>query len=80
MYASLPRSLKTELQTNSRVIEDPELVAQRQEMIRSRTPKQLSQINNLDEFPIPTRIETLIKANKRSLKSTASKESSLNKR
>ena len=79
MYASLPRALKSEVFVASRVIEDPEILAQRQETVRSRTPAQLSRINNLDEFPIPTRIETLIKS-KRNLKSTADKESMLNKR
>ena len=80
MYATLPKSLKEQNLVTKVKIDDPEIVAQRQEIVRTRTPAQLSQINNFDEFPIPTRIETLIKANKRSLKSTASKESSLNKR
>ena len=81
MYATLPKSLREQnLITNVKSDKDPEVLAKRQEIVRTRTPAQLSQINNFDEFPIPTRIETLIKANKRSLKSTASKESSLNKR
>lgn len=62
MYNSLPKSLtKSEVLCSSRVIEDPDLIAQRQEMVRSKTPRELSQINALDDFPIPTKIETLIK-------------------
>ncbi len=42
MYNTLPKSLKTEVHVKSRIIEDPELLAQRQEIIRSKTPKELS--------------------------------------
>ena len=78
MYATLPKSLKEQNLITASLIEDPEVVAKNQEIVKSKTPAQLAQINNLDEFPIPNNIETLIK--KRTLKSTASKEASLNKR
>merc|ERR1712156_1304984 len=73
MYATLPKSLREQnLITNVKSDEDPEVLAKRQEIVRTRTPAQLSQINNFDEFPIPTRIETLIKANKSSLNKSKS--------
>ena len=78
MYATLPKSLKEQNLITASLIEDPEVVAKNQEIVKSKTPAQLAQINNLDEFPIPNNIETLIK--KRTLKSTSSKEASLNKR
>merc|ERR1740129_2308372 len=77
MYATLPKSLKEQNLITASLIEDPEVVAKNQEIVKSKTPAQLAQINNLDEFPIPNNIETLIK--KRTLKSTSSKEASLNK-
>lgn len=64
MYNTLPKSLKSEVLVSSRVIDDPELIAQRQEIVRSKTPRELSQINTLDDFPIPTRIENLVKKSK----------------
>ena len=75
MYNTLPRSLKTELLTSSRVMEDPEELALRKELIATKTPKELSAITSLDEFPLPTKIETLVRKKKRTLKSTSSKES-----
>lgn len=64
MYNTLPKSLKSEVFVASRVIDDPELIAQRQEMVRSKTPRQLAQMSTLDDFPIPTRIENLVKKSK----------------
>ena len=78
LYATLPKSLKEQNLITATLIEDPEVVAKNQEIVKSKTPAQLAQINNLDEFPIPNNIETLIK--NRTLKSTSSKEASLNKR
>ena len=60
MYETLPRSLKTEVLVKSRVMEDPEELERRKELIESKKPKELSKINGLNDFPIPTRIETLI--------------------
>ena len=74
MYNTLPRSLKTEVFVASRVIEDPEQLRERQELIKTKTPKELSNITSLDEFPLPTRIETMVRKKKRGLKSSSSKE------
>ena len=41
----------------SRVLEDEEVIKQRQELIRSKTPAELSQIHGLDDFPVPTFVE-----------------------
>ena len=64
MYASLPRSLKTEVLVRAREMEDPEELQARKELIEAKKPRELSRINGLNDFPIPTRIETLI-GNKR---------------
>ena len=41
----------------SRVLEDEEVIKQRQELIRSKTPAELSQIHGLDDIPVPTFVE-----------------------
>lgn len=73
MYNTLPRSFKTEVLVSAKE-EDPELVRERQELIKAKTPKELSVIHGLDEFPLPERIETMVRPNKRALKSSSSKD------
>ena len=65
MYASLPRSLKTEVLVTSRVMVDPEQLQARKELIEAKKPSELSRINGLNDFPIPTRIETLMRNKRR---------------
>ena len=72
MYNTLPRSLKTEVLVASKIIDDPEVLQARQELIKTKTPKELSVISGLDDFPLPTKIETLVRKNRRGSK--ASKE------
>jgi hypothetical protein len=57
IYESLPSSLKSELIVRSRNIVDEEELKQRQELIRSHTPSQLSEIKSLKDFPVPKFIE-----------------------
>jgi hypothetical protein len=57
IYASLPRSLKSELLVRSKVDEDEEKLKYRQTLIETKTPAELSQIHNLSEVPVPKRIE-----------------------
>ena len=59
IYDTLPRSMKSEVLVKARV-EDPEIQKQRQELTRSKSPVELSQISSLAEFPIPKNIETLL--------------------
>ena len=42
------------------VEQNQELVAERQETIRTHTPAQLSQIHGLSDLPIPACIENLV--------------------
>merc|ERR1712223_515345 len=65
IYATLPSSLKTDLMVRSR-IEDPEIQSQRRQIAQSKSVSELSQIQNLGEFPIPTTIEKLMAAKKQS--------------
>ena len=55
----LPDSMKSEVLVKARV-EDPEIQKQRAELTKCKTPNQLSQINSLADFPIPTTIETML--------------------
>ena len=47
-------------------IEDPEIQSQRRQIAQSKSVSELSQIQNLGEFPIPTTIEKLMAAKKQS--------------
>ena len=44
--------------------EDPEVQMQRQELTRSKSPVELSQISSLSEFPIPKNIENMMSKKK----------------
>lgn len=56
IYESLPSSLRNEVIVRSRTITDEESKA-RQEIIRSKSPVELSQISSLKEIPVPKSIE-----------------------
>jgi len=59
IYESLPSSLRNEVIVRSRPITDEESKS-RQELIRSKSPVELSQISSLKEFPVPKPIENLL--------------------
>merc|ERR1712130_928407 len=70
----LPQSwLDTKLVCRTKVEEDPEILAKRQEMVAGKSVSELSKMSGLDDFPLPTRVETLVRK-KRVLKSTDEKE------
>merc|ERR1711879_123640 len=52
IYDSIPASLKSELMVKT-AEQDQELVAERQETIRTHTPAQLSEIHSISDVPIP---------------------------
>ena len=56
LYETFP-SLKTQCSVRSRVLEDEEVIKQRQELIRSKSPAQLSEIHGLDDIPVPGFVE-----------------------
>merc|ERR1711872_168245 len=55
------------------VEEDPEILAKRQEIVAGKSVSELSKMSGIDDFPLPTRVETLVRK-KRVLKSTDEKE------
>ena len=63
LYGTLPSSLKTELMTRSRY-EDPEIQQQRRQVTQSKSVSELSKIEGLADFPIPTTIEKMIHTKK----------------
>ena len=73
-YDNLPEGLKTELLVKTKVEEDPEVLKERQEMTRSKTPSELAQIHGLSDFPLPQKLDTLVRPSKRNLKSTKEKQ------
>jgi len=58
IYESLPSSLRNEVIVRSRPITDEESKS-RQELIRSKSPVELSQISSLKDFPVPKTIEKM---------------------
>merc|ERR1719334_1847896 len=73
----LPASwTETKLMVRTKVEEDESVLKSRQEIVESKTPMELGQINGLTDLPVPTRIQTLMRSKKRVLKSTEEKEMS----
>merc|ERR1719450_1761743 len=59
LYATLPKSLKSEILVKS-VVEDPDRQLQNMALTQSKSVSELSQIKALSDFPIPENIEKLI--------------------
>merc|ERR1712038_2106032 len=72
IYDSIPASLKSELILKS-VEQDQDLVAERQETIRTHTPAQLSEIHSLADDPIPSFIQNLTASKKNMAEPTIEK-------
>ena len=58
IYASLPRSLKKEVLVRSKVEEDEDLLKERQAIVSSKSPAELSQIHSFAEVPLPRAVES----------------------
>merc|ERR1712025_604615 len=63
IYDSIPASLKSELMVKT-VEQNQDIVAERQETIRTHTPAQLSEIRSLSDAPIPSFIQNLTASKK----------------
>merc|ERR1712233_110882 len=63
IYDSIPASLKSELMVKT-VEQNQDIVAERQETIRTHTPAQLSEIHSLSDVPIPSFIQNLTASKK----------------
>ena len=61
IYESLPASLKTEVLVKTKVETDEEILEQRRELTRCKTPAELSEIKGIEDFPIPTFVENMTK-------------------
>merc|ERR1712172_40976 len=62
IYETLPRSMReTQPITNSKFEGDEERLKERQELTRTKSPTELSQISSISDFPIPTPVENLLK-------------------
>ena len=59
IYESLPSSLKTECLVRTKVETDESVLKQRQELTRSKSPTELSEIHGLSDFPVPTFVQDL---------------------
>merc|ERR1719328_32866 len=60
MYDTLPKSLTEKQLLVKARDEDPEIQKQRQELTRSKSPVELSQISSLSDFPVPATIEKIL--------------------
>jgi len=71
----IPESWKeTKLLVRAKVEEDEEILKSRQQLVETKTPAELGQISGLSDFPVPSRLQTLVRPKKRTLKSTEEKE------
>ena len=61
IYGSLPRSMKEQQLLVKSKVEDPEKQKERQELVRTKSPAELSQISGVADLPIPTPVENLLK-------------------
>merc|ERR1719158_2219193 len=75
MYASLPRSLKDQLIVRTKVEENEEVLQQRQALVESKSPAELSEIHSLGELPIPSRIEAWLHGSNVEAERTGDEES-----
>ena len=60
LYDTLPSSLKEQNILVRAKQEEPEVQQARAEIIKQKTVNELSQINNLEEIPLPRPIENLL--------------------
>ena len=60
LYDTLPSSLKEQNILVRAKQEEPEVQQARAEIIKQKTVNELSQINNLEELPLPRPIENLL--------------------
>jgi hypothetical protein len=60
LYASLPRTLKEQVLVRTKVEEDEAVLRERQALVQSRSPAELSQIHGLHDLPLPTRLEHML--------------------
>ena len=59
---TLPRSWREQnVITSVKEMGDGKELAARRELVQSKSPAQLSQITSLSEFPVPSRIQNLVK-------------------
>ena len=58
MYDKVPEAFKTQLLVKA-TVEDPEIQAQRAELIKEKSVNELSQVTSFSEFPVPDTIERL---------------------
>merc|ERR1719348_2189725 len=61
IYGSLPRSMKEQQLLVKSKITDPEKVKERQELVRTKSPAELSQISSITDLPIPAPVENILK-------------------
>ncbi len=61
MYSNLPRSLKTECLVRTKVEEDEEVLKERQKVVESLKPADLSQFHSISDFPVPSALENIFR-------------------
>ena len=60
LYESIPSSLKSELIVRSKEVEmDLDELSERQELIRTQSPVQLSEIHSMADIPVPTCVKNI---------------------
>ena len=66
LYNTLPRSWRTQnLVTSTREITDADELAKRKQLIESKSPVQLGNINSFSDIPVPSGIKRMVSPSER---------------
>ena len=68
LYNTLPKSWRQQnIVTSSRTLEDQEEAAVRQQLVKSKSPAQLAEINAITDFPLPSRMKSFLSPSERKI-------------
>ena len=68
LYNTLPRSWRQQnIVTSSRPMDNQEEAAQRQELVKTKSPAQLAEFNSIADFPLPTRVKQILSPSERKI-------------
>ena len=68
LYNTLPKSWRQQnIVTSSRRLENQEEAAARQQLVKSKSPAQLAEINAIDDFPLPSKMKNFLSPSERKI-------------
>ena len=68
LYNTLPKSWRQQnIVTSSRRLEDQEEAAARQQLVKSKSPAQLAEMNAIGDFPLPSKVKNFLSPSERKI-------------